>query len=651
MAIIWGAYEGSGNQMRLGVDISWTQATGGPVNHDTNTARMTVEYWTQNQNSWDDDQVITHSGAIDGTISFHNGGGDNSTSLRATKHYDYAYGPNEYGSATTDVKTINATLSGAYNGITPSVSVANRVPARPIDNPASPTSTSAVRNSNDTATISWARRATSGEPYTDQVVQRYTYAYGSYPGIDWSNLSVVAGTATSVTDSGLSPNHKCVYRIYARNSAGNSPTSANTNAVFTTPGTPSGATRTTVGADQKITWNNNVWYPEHYHEIWYSRDGGAWTYITAVGSGVETYTHPAPATTSTWKYKVRSRTTSGPLIYSSYSGETTTMPVASQPPIAPLVVAPTGGALVDSNAALVLSWTHRPMDASAQTAYQVQHRVVGGSTWTQTGKLSSTVSTHTLSAAIMSGYGYSKNIEWQVQTWGTNATASPFSNSGTVVTQDAIPSKFPVLLDATTGKLEAASTQKGMMNVLLEGANIISSASTMDFKGAGVAVSGTPGKATITVSAGSGQGLPGPQGPTGPIGPTGPQGLQGTAGLNGATGGTGPTGATGSQGFQGLAGPTGATGPQGATGTIGATGPTGPGGATGITGATGATGPGGIIAVYRQPEPPAGAPLGSMWIDTDEQLAATTGNPVLVMTQAAYDALGVKDPTTVYVVT
>jgi Collagen triple helix repeat (20 copies) len=56
---------------------------------------------------------------------------------------------------------------------------------------------------------------------------------------------------------------------------------------------------------------------------------------------------------------------------------------------------------------------------------------------------------------------YSKSIEWQVQTWGVDANPSPFTASAVFVTMDPIPRKYPVLLDLTSGRLEASSTGTG----------------------------------------------------------------------------------------------------------------------------------------------------------------------------------------------
>lgn len=92
-------------------------------------------------------------------------------------------------------------------------------------------------------------------------------------------------------------------------------------------------------------------------------------------------------------------------------------------------------------------------------------------------------------------------------------------------------------------------------------------------------------------------------------------------------------------------GPQGPTGPTGPTGATGATGPAST--VPGPTGPQGATGPAGAVAVSSQPGPPA-QQLGALWIDTDE--TAVYGPQWLQLTQAAYTALAVKDPNTMYVV-
>jgi hypothetical protein len=134
-------------------------------------------------------------------------------------------------------------------------------------------------------------------------------------------------------------------------------------------------------------------------------------------------------------------------------------------------------------------------------------------------------------------------------------------------------------------------------------------------------------------------GPPGPEGPPGPAGPAGAKGDPGPAGAQGPTGATGPqgpkgdTGATGAQGVQGPAGtqgPKGDKGDPGATGATGADGAQGPQGPKGDTGPAGAQGAPGVMAVYEQAsEPAASAPLGALWIDTDDVPPVAVGGAPL----------------------
>lgn len=117
------------------------------------------------------------------------------------------------------------------------------------------------------------------------------------------------------------------------------------------------------------------------------------------------------------------------------------------------------------------------------------------------------------------------------------------------------------------------------------------------------------------------QGATGAQGNNGSNGVQGPQGANGLNGVDGAQGSTGPQGPQGPQGTNGSNGLEGAQGPQGANGTNGADGSAGP---QGNQGPQGATGPQGVQG------------LAADWV---------------VMTQAQYNALPVKDPNTLYLIT
>jgi hypothetical protein len=126
MAITWGTWEYSGgNGMRTGMEVTWSAVTTAST-----TSTATVKIYTENQYSYSDGQTLTYGGSISGTTSYTNGEAGGVATLRATKTYTYTYGSSEYVTSPGN-RTFTATVSGAYNGVTPSVSVTSAIPARP----------------------------------------------------------------------------------------------------------------------------------------------------------------------------------------------------------------------------------------------------------------------------------------------------------------------------------------------------------------------------------------------------------------------------------------------------------------------------------------------------------------------------------------
>jgi hypothetical protein len=116
--------------MRVGLDVTWSAVTS-----TSTTVTATVEIYTENQYSYSDSQTLTYSGSISGTTNYTNNQAGGLDTLRATKTYTYTYPSGSYGTSPGNA-TFTATVSGAYNGVTPSVSIASPnalavIPARP----------------------------------------------------------------------------------------------------------------------------------------------------------------------------------------------------------------------------------------------------------------------------------------------------------------------------------------------------------------------------------------------------------------------------------------------------------------------------------------------------------------------------------------
>ena len=210
MALTHGPWEyGGGNGMRVGIDPSTAAVT-----HASTTVVLSFAAYTENQYNYDDYQTLTFGGtAGSGTYDYNNqsstGSGD---VLRTTRTYTYTYPAGSYGTSPGSV-TFSATVSGAYNGVTPSHTVTVAIPARPYGVPAAPTAATVARVSDTSHTITWTSHSTTGEPYSSVEVQRST------DGGAWARIATL-GNVSSYTDTTTSANHQYQWRVRASNSAG-----------------------------------------------------------------------------------------------------------------------------------------------------------------------------------------------------------------------------------------------------------------------------------------------------------------------------------------------------------------------------------------------------------------------------------------------
>jgi hypothetical protein len=128
VAITWGAWEYSGgNGMRLGYEYAWRAVT------STSTqATIDLEIYTEVQFNYSGDtQTITYSGDASGTTNYTNNQSSGTTAYRGVLTYNYAYPTGSYNTSPGS-KSYGGTLSGAYNGVTPSFSTGSiAIPARP----------------------------------------------------------------------------------------------------------------------------------------------------------------------------------------------------------------------------------------------------------------------------------------------------------------------------------------------------------------------------------------------------------------------------------------------------------------------------------------------------------------------------------------
>jgi hypothetical protein len=310
----------------------------------------------------------------------------------------------------------------AYPGTEATVSTTFTVPKLAVAAPAPPISLSTSRISDTSQKVSWSRQATSSAPYDQQIVYRKDNISTSLVAV-----ATVTGTTTSWTDTKTRADRVYTYAVRAKNTGGYSAYAYAPN-ISTTPAAPGAPTvKKTTSGDITVTRPTLSPVSTGGWEVWHAANG-VWdaARLALVAYGTTSWTHVAPNSTQTHTYRLRA-VSSVPTLYSA-NGATSVGVTPLTPPSAPTGLSPSGVAQEAAETALFV-WTHNPLDTTDQSAYEIQWRPVATTTWTSTGKVTSTASSRLFAANTWTN---GQTIEWQVRTWGQHATASAWSASGTL---------------------------------------------------------------------------------------------------------------------------------------------------------------------------------------------------------------------------
>ena len=121
MALVWGPWHDTGgNGMRVGVDTSVSTVT-----QSSSTVTFTYDVWTDNRYLYNDLQWLTFGGNTSGTFNYNNTQNTGQQVRRTTRQYTYTYPPGSFNTS-PGTTTFTATVGGAYNGSTPTVSVTTK---------------------------------------------------------------------------------------------------------------------------------------------------------------------------------------------------------------------------------------------------------------------------------------------------------------------------------------------------------------------------------------------------------------------------------------------------------------------------------------------------------------------------------------------
>lgn len=433
MAITWGSEvrNSSGNGMRLGYEFSQSPSS---VGASTSSVSVTLKvYFWSRASVYDSTNSYSISGDFSGSgaASISHSGSDTTLIRTLTRTVSTSY------SSTTRVD-FSAYITGiaAISG-TARVSGSWTVGKRPISDPDAPTNVVVSRSSDARQNVSWTRTnpTTASKPYQSQELRRWDKASGVY-----RTIANLPASATSYTDSSTGGNTQYRYAVRAKNSAGAS-VFAYSDYISTTPSAPWDVRARKTAGDIVLTWTNPGGPKITGIEVWKVENGTTWGSPTVLAGSPTSWTHSTPNTASTWAYKLKVRTgedanDAAPLLVSAFSSQSNTVQLLTNP-AAPSKLSPSSVAL-DATEDIEFKWQHNDVDSTDQTAYELQWRVLGGSTWTTTGKTTAAGYSKVFPAGTFTN---GTTIEWQVRTWGDYATAPAYSpwSSTSILTLSARP--------------------------------------------------------------------------------------------------------------------------------------------------------------------------------------------------------------------
>jgi hypothetical protein len=304
VAIQWGTWQiasGSTNGMRLGVDVTYSAVTA-----SSPTCVVTFKVYSENKFAYNDTQTLTYGGTagVTGTLNFTNTSTTGQQVLRDTKTWTHTYAANGLGAS----KTFSATLSGAFNNVTPTVTVTATVPSRGTA-PGAVTELHLERVSDTQGIVTWNN---PGGPITTNTVMRQEIAYGSGAWVDITPPFTSGAPIETLTSNSLRPNMLFRFQVRANNAVGSGPY-AISNLIFTTPAAPGNVVATRQPQGVVLTWtvthpptNQGQASTRYTQHIEVSTDGSTWTEVKAdfvpSSSGTQTFTdHNPPSLAATYR--------------------------------------------------------------------------------------------------------------------------------------------------------------------------------------------------------------------------------------------------------------------------------------------------------------------------------------------------------------
>lgn len=369
--------------------------------------------------------------------------------------------------------------SGAYSGSSSTAGGYVTIPAIPTEKPNAPSSCSASRASDSSASVTWENGSTdTTHPRTATLVER------DVDGGGFAQIASAASTASNYTDNGIEPNHRYQYRVRAQNSAGYS-AYATSGYIYTTPAAPSSvALDKTAATTVQVDAAADAPYATGY-DVERTYDGGSTWESVAENTAL-------PITDSvgggTVQYRVRS-------VRGSLASAWTLSPslVTITPPLAPTITAAPANPSASGSAATV-SWTPNHPDGTAQESAQVlvtspsgastTYTVTTATIYTFTPNATGTWTAQVRTKGLDASYGaWSDAVSWGVYnppsvtitspaSDGATVTALPMSVAWTVADATGVSAQRIIVTDLAGNEVYNSTVQPSARSVSLTASDI-----------------------------------------------------------------------------------------------------------------------------------------------------------------------------------
>ena len=323
-----------------------------------------------------------------------------------------------------------------------------------LPTPAAPSNMTHTRVSDTQNNLSWTRNATSANPYQFIRVERRVN------GGSWAQITSVAGTATSYSDTTCLANSSYEYRVRADWQGMLSGYSGISPATYNTPAVPGAPSVSRIDASTIKASFTNTGVTQTATELSRSNNGTSWTTVQTTQGASVVSINDIPGG-GTWYYRARNTRSTLASAWSATSDPVVTM-IA---PAAPTLIAPVSGAVISkADASVAFSWIHNPIDGSAQTEAKIRHSTNGGTTWSTPVVVSGSSTT----TSLANSWVVNSTVTWQMQTKGAHQDHGPWSPSSSFVVyqipQVAITSPVAgsILADMPLGVTWSYSDVSGM---------------------------------------------------------------------------------------------------------------------------------------------------------------------------------------------